>query len=60
PLAKEKLNLVDPEKEPYGIMGASLGGLMALFTGLRITQIFGQILSQAGSFGFDGHDFVVK
>lgn len=60
PLAKEKLNLVDPEQEPYGIMRASLGGLMALFTGLRIPQIFGRILSQAGSFGFDGHDFIVK
>jgi enterochelin esterase family protein len=62
PLTKKKLNLVDPEVEPgaYGIMGASLGGLMALYTGLRIPRIFGRVLSQAGGFGFEDHDFVVR
>lgn len=62
PLAKMELNLVDPEVEPcaYGIMGASLGGLMALYTSIRIPRIFGRVLSQAGAFGFEDHDFVVR
>jgi enterochelin esterase-like enzyme len=53
PLAHEKLNLQDPQKSPgaYGVLGASLGGLMALYTGLRIPQVFGRVLSQSGSFG---------
>ncbi len=53
PLAHQQLNLVDVEKHPgvYGVLGASLGGLMALFTGLRLPQ-FGKVLSQSGSFSY--------
>jgi enterochelin esterase family protein len=52
PLAQAQLNLVSPEKSPgvYGVLGASMGGLMAMYTGLRLPQIFGRVLSQSGAF----------
>lgn len=52
PFAQEHLNLVDWKKHRgmYGIMGASIGGLMALFTALRAPEIFGKVISQAGAF----------
>jgi len=52
PLASEKLNLVNINKHPgaYGILGASMGGIMAAYTGVRFPQIFGHILSQSGAF----------
>ena len=61
PLARQHLNLVDPAGQPgaYGILGASMGGLMALFTGLRMEGIFGYVLSQSGAFVLDGYDSVV-
>jgi enterochelin esterase family protein len=60
PLASAQLNLVDVAQRPgaYGVLGASLGGLMALFTGLRLPQIFGRVLSQSGAFHLDDHDTV--
>jgi enterochelin esterase-like enzyme len=53
PLARAALNLVDIDACPgaYGVLGASMGGLMALYTGLRLPQVFGQVLSQSGAFG---------
>jgi len=63
PLAREHLNLVDVEKQPgaYGVMGASMGGLMALFTGLRLPTIFGNVFSLSGAFGFsmDGYEQMI-
>jgi len=61
PLARENLNLLDTQSAPgaYGVLGSSLGGLMALFTGLRLTQVFGKVLSQSGAFSFDGYDSIV-
>lgn len=52
PLAEEHLNLLDIRKHPgaHGVMGASMGGLMSLYTGLRLPQIFGHVLSQSGAF----------
>jgi enterochelin esterase-like enzyme len=50
PLAQEHLTLVPPGGEPYGILGASMGGLMAIYTGLRLPQVFGKVLSQSGAF----------
>lgn len=60
PLARDQLNLLDISKQPgaYGVLGASLGGLMALFTGLRLPHIFGHVLSQSGAFHYDGHETV--
>lgn len=61
PLAERKLNLLDIGATPgaFGIMGASMGGLMALYTGLRVPHIFGRVLSQSGAFTLDVHDTVV-
>lgn len=52
PYAKQYLNLIDPADEPgaYGVIGASMGGLMALYTGLRLPSIFGHVISQSGAF----------
>lgn len=62
PLARSELNLLDPDQSPgsYGVLGASLGGLMALYTGLRRFEIFGKVLSQSGAFypGFVLNDLV--
>lgn len=59
PLANKHLNLLDINEYPgaYGILGASFGGLMAMHTGLRMPDIFGKVLSQAGVFEFEGRDF---
>ncbi len=61
PLARERLNLLDVEANPgtFGILGASLGGLMALYAGLRAPQVFGQVLSQSGGFTIFNRDAVV-
>lgn len=55
PLARERLNLVDVETAPgsYGILGASMGGLMSMYAGIRLPHVFGHVLSQSGSFALD-------
>lgn len=60
-LANQELNLIDLQGKPgaYGIMGASMGGLMALYTSLRMPDIFGHLLSQSGMFSFEDHELVV-
>ncbi|MBE2234110.1 MAG: esterase family protein [Anaerolinea sp.] len=52
PAARQQLDLIDITQEPgaFGVMGASMGGLMALATGLRLPQLFGRVLSQSGAF----------
>jgi enterochelin esterase family protein len=59
PFTREQLNLVSPMEEPYAVLGASLGGLMALYTALRLPKIFGKVLSQSGAFILPEHEFVV-
>lgn len=61
PLAKRELNLIDIHANPgaYGVIGASMGGLMALYTGARIPQVFGNVLSQSGAFSWGNFDMVV-
>ena len=61
PLARESLNLVDVSTYPgsYGVLGASMGGLMALYTGLRLSHVFGHVISQSGGFTLDEHETVV-
>jgi enterochelin esterase-like enzyme len=61
-LAREHLNLIDINQKPgaYGIMGASMGGLMALYTGLRLPGMFGKVLSQSGAFSFPEHEFITS
>lgn len=60
PMAKQELNLLDPKKETgaFGVLGASFGGLMAFYTGLRLPEIFGRVISQSAVFETDGRDFV--
>jgi len=61
PLATKQLNLIDIKTNPgaFGVVGASMGGLMALYTGTRIPNVFGNVLSQSGAFSWAGFDMVV-
>jgi enterochelin esterase family protein len=61
PLTHEHLRLLDPAKHPgaYGVLGASAGGLMSMYTGLRMSEIFGKVLCQSGVFALDGRDVAV-
>jgi len=59
PLARRELNLLDVKRHPgaYGVLGASAGGLMSLYTGLRMPEIFGKVLTQSGVSSWAGRDF---
>ena len=61
PFARQNLDLIDIESHPgaFGVLGASMGGLMALYAGLRLPDIFGQVLSLSGALSFPGYDLVV-
>ena len=54
PLAATQLALVDAPGA-HAIMGASMGGVMALYAGLRAPDTFGRVLSQSGAFATDMH-----
>ena len=59
PLARAHLRLLNFEDQPgaYGVLGASAGGLMSFYTGLRMPEIFGKVLCQSAVFSIDGRDF---
>jgi enterochelin esterase-like enzyme len=59
PLARKHLRLLNIEDHPaeYGVLGASAGGLMSFYTGLRMPEIFGKVLCQSAVFSIDGRDF---
>jgi enterochelin esterase family protein len=61
PLARQELRLVDERRSPgaHALLGASLGGLMAVYGALRAPDVFGRVLSQSGAFHVWGWDFVV-
>ncbi|CAG1012787.1 Enterochelin esterase [Anaerolineales bacterium] len=61
PLARKHLKLLDVKthRGAYGVMGASFGGLMSAYTGLRMPEIFGKVISQSGVFESEGRDFAV-
>ncbi len=59
PLARENLNLESIKSGNYGVMGASLGGSMALFTALRLPRVFRKVLTQSGAFIAPDYQFVV-
>lgn len=61
PLAHEHLRLLDTEEYPgaYGVLGASAGGLMSMYTCLRMPEIFGKVLCQSGVFSLNERDFTV-
>ncbi len=54
PFTRGHLRLNDPASAPgsWGVLGASMGGLMALYTGLRMPHIFGNVVAQSGAFQF--------
>jgi enterochelin esterase family protein len=61
PLARSRLNLLEAHQPggSYGVLGASMGGLAALYAGLRLPGLFGKVMSQSGAFSFPDHDFIV-
>jgi enterochelin esterase family protein len=62
PLARAELPLLDDAAPgSRAILGASLGGLMALYTGLRLPDVFGTVLCQSGGFALDltGHEQLI-
>ena len=61
PLAEQHLRLTNVDAHPgdWAVMGASMGGLMSLYLGLRNPHIFGSVLSQSGAFTFSDYDTVV-
>jgi enterochelin esterase family protein len=59
PLAHAELPLLDPAAPgAHAVLGASLGGLMALYAGLRAPDVFSIVLCQSGGFALDlaGHE----
>ena len=59
PLARSNLRLTDPQQGNYGVLGASMGGLMALYTGMRLPHIFNNVISQSGAFSTEEYEPVV-
>lgn len=57
PFAQQQGNLLDWRKQPgcYGVLGASMGGVMALYTGLRAPHIFGNVFAQAGAYSLPSY-----
>lgn len=55
PAAQQHLNLIDVSHSvgAYGMMGASMGGLMSTYIAHRAPEIFGHVLCQSGAFGSD-------
>lgn len=51
PFAREHLRLLDPAEHPgaFGVLGASMGGLMSLYTALRAPDIFGHAICQSST-----------
>ncbi len=58
PLAREQLNLLDPARRSgaYGVLGASAGGTMALYAGLRMPNTFGNVIAQSSASAVNGMD----
>jgi enterochelin esterase-like enzyme len=61
PLVKENLNLIDIDTQPgaFGVLGASLGGTMSLYTAVRMPDVFGKVIIQSGAFMIESRDFAV-
>jgi enterochelin esterase family protein len=61
PLAHTQLNLLGLEaaQGAYGMLGASMGGLIAMYTAARLPHIFGKVFSQSGAFSMGDHPAVI-
>ena len=55
PFVAQRIPLLDEKASPgiHGVAGASLGGLMSLYAGLRAPHVFGHIISHSGAFAVD-------
>lgn len=53
PFAAQHLRLLDADAGAHGVLGASMGGIMALYAGLRLPRVFGHVISQSGAFQVD-------
>jgi enterochelin esterase-like enzyme len=60
PLAQEQLRLTPATRGKWGVLGASLGGLMAVYTGVRYPQVFRKVLSQSGAFSTGKSDSILS
>ena len=47
PMARSEMNVVDA---PVAVLGASMGGLMALYLGITKPHAFNRVISQSGAF----------
>ena len=58
PLARKHLRLINLKEQPgsFGVLGASAGGIGAMYTGLRMPDVFGKVLCQSGVFTLEGRD----
>jgi enterochelin esterase family protein len=58
PLAQKQLKLLDHHQQAgvHGLMGASMGGLMALFGGLYLPRLIGKVFAEAGAFIINGYE----
>ena len=61
PLAQKNLNLIDIKQIPrsYCVLGASMGGMMALYTAFRFPQLFGKVICQSGAFRMFEEDYSI-
>lgn len=61
PLARRELNLIDSETNAgaFGIMGASMGGLISLYLAARLPQVFGKVLAMSGAYNLGSYDMVI-
>ena len=61
PLAHQQLNLLGmgAAQGAYGMLGASMGGLISLYLAVRAPHLFGRVISMSGAFSMDGHEMVV-
>ncbi|MEN6522788.1 MAG: alpha/beta hydrolase-fold protein [Anaerolineaceae bacterium] len=61
PLAQKNLQLIDIQDHPgaYCILGASMGGMMALYSSIRAPKIFGKVICQSGAFRMYEEDFSI-
>jgi enterochelin esterase family protein len=55
PFARARLGVAD---RPAVIAGPSLGGLMALFAGLRRPDLFDRVIAQSGTFELPGREMI--
>ena len=53
--ARKHLTLIDETVQPgiHGVLGASMGGLMALWSGIRVPHIFGHVIAQSSGVEWD-------